>query len=1821
MSHLDPLILQKLQAFAQRRRKLIVLRGICAAIAMLLATMMIVALVDWLFVLDDWLRWTLSGIAYAAVLIAEWRACLRLLVQMPDPRRLARLIEHAEPKLREDLLSAVELGQGDGALDSAQFRQLVQTGVASRMEGLDVSRLLPVQLLRRSLIIVTVVLLVCAGALTLTGFQFGTSMIRALLPMLNLARVSKVQVHIIEPNPADETIAQGDAVPLLIEIGGQRTNKATLEIFTKSGGRELVPMNPSAQDQFAASIQVAREDIEYRIRAGDAMTRKYHLHAAPRPHIVRFFKTYHYPEYSKLPPKQVTEESGDLAALEQSKVDLELETDQPAKEAELRMERGKDNTVVPLTVLPNGHLSATVPLDRSGIYRVHLVAASTGFENKFSPEYELRADPDLVPQIEIEKPEHDLILPANEIVDFTGTASDDLAVDRVEQQYRVNGGEWKTLPIAITGGAKVKVENRWDLMQQGLKAGDTITTKLVAYDLKKNKGESTPIQITLTAAGFEMKRLQALENQRKLLQALSALRTAGDTMEKESNGARDQFAKLAESDPQRKQAAVGFDEALGEFEREEATAVTQLVETSRETQPGNLTSNFVMLARLLAKSEGGEEQYARDNLNLIAADPAAPFTRDLMREAADHSAHAAQRARLAQESCRTFVAGEEIDVLNENFQVVSREQERIANLAQTCGEDAAKWAQLTPRLRVVLTEAHTLGELMAATAAHAPGGVDERLRRAQKRIDEQSAAVDKPMAANTVGKEMLTAVTNLSKSLTEIRRMLLEVRSNTADGTVHAYAEMAREVGTAWSSFDKLRQESEQTLRSNQIPAEPRAGLATQRWNARSGLFKSYGDAEEGRSDADNYFVSDVRMLTLALDALRGPALSVANPSPDWDKAVQKITTLDQAFRVLESGHNLAELISQLDHLAAAERWEFAALRARTSNARDWRWSHQRMRTVSEELGRAQLASQETAKIVRQAQQIVNDTLGKEVRPVEDEMGMRFRQDREPVAVSGETQAVAVRVREALELLRKPMEEARKALSQFAPSLSELAAQLAQEAEDLKKKSADQAEKVANQEPEKAQSEAKQELAAQQKLNDKVDAFRDALRADAGKQDLLKQEGREHARDVDDALAMLHDPPPRAEQALNDAVEQERTAAKQDALKAAAGEQQKLADALNQVSKHFDALEKGESPQDTRTALREAEKDLGVKEQLDQQYANAEQLAELAGMSPEEMLKKLEKALPQNPAMQQELSAIAQAALTTANTKLADASNRENNVARDVQKLADQQEKQRQDAQNQQQQAMAQAQGQTQAQTQQAPAQGQQNAQNANTAAQPNAQNPAGQNQTAQNAASQSQPQAQPGAQNSQVANPSQPQPSATAQNQQGQQGQQGQAQAQPNSPQSAQSGTPQQGAQAPNPQLAQAAKQQPAVAHSAGEAGEDIQRAGRHEERLQNTTTGKQLQQLGEKVQKTAQGEVPAAQQALTAAQMAAQAQAPVNTANANLQNELAQLNQAAQAGQEMANQAGEQQQGQNQSGQPQTAQNAAGQQGQKSAGQKAQMAAQASHPESGQQANAQANAQNGQQQPGQASGQQQGQNANGQQAGQQTAQANASGPQGQAQPNGNGEQGAQPPANAEGQGQAGEMAAAPPTPAEQTWMARMLDALDAALHSAQAEGTQQANAQQGQAGQAAQGQQGQQNQQGQQGQQGQANQGQQSQGQGQPGQQAGQSDALAQAQQAMKAAAQANSAAMRSSRAEGDGQKPAGDVATGEQQAVSKGGVQANVGKLSHKAVPDLKSAQGGDWGHLPKKMAEQLSQGQRENVPAEYRNQIETYYRVIAERAKKE
>ena len=103
------------------------------------------------------------------------------------------------------------------------------------------------------------------------------------------------------------------------------------------------------------------------------------------------------------------------------------------------------------------------------------------------------------------------------------------------------------------------------------------------------------------------------------------------------------------------------------------------------------------------------------------------------------------------------------------------------------------------------------------------------------------------------------------------------------------------------------------------------------------------------------------------------------------------------------------------------------------------------------------------------------------------------------------------------------------------------------------------------------------------------------------------------------------------------------------------------------------------------------------------------------------------------------------------------------------------------------------------------------------------------------------------------------------------------------------------------------------------------------------------------------------------------------------------------------------------------------------------------------------------------------------------------------------------------------------------------------------------------------------------------------------------------------MAAAAQAAADSMRQSRAENSSPQP-GSLLSGSQSEKSMGGAKAEGTAMNSKALPNANDLKRGDWGKLPKKLAEQLTKGSQESIPGEYRQAVETYYRVIAEKTKK-
>ena len=718
-SGIDPIILQKLQAFASRRRALILLRGTLATVATLTAAMIVVAALDyWIPLLPDSLRWVLSGSAYAVVFAVAWWKCVNPLMHAPDQRQIARIVEHAEPKLREDLLSAVELGRTRGEVfDSEQFRGLVQTDVSARVKGLKMESLLPVGLLKRYLQVAAILGAALMVLMLASGFRFGNLFLRALLPGANLDRVSATQIVILEPVPGDQTVPQGDAVRLMIELKGQLATTARLESESPGHGREVVEMTPLGDHRFATTIQVARESVRYRVQAGDALTRRYELTAVARPHELAFEKIYEYPAYSRIPAQTVKEDSGGLAGLEGSEVQIKFTTNQKVKSGELRVDRGGITSVSPLESLPDGRLGARVPLSGSGTYRVHLIAAGTGFENKFSPEYEVRAEPDLLPTLVLEEPKQDLISKSDDLVRLSAAAADDIGLASIVQMVKVNEGAWKEVVLNADMKREARIEREWDLSEEGVKAGDLLTTKLIATDFKGGQAESRTLQVTVVAAGFEIQRLSGLATRQALYRAVKALATSGAALEEAARAARFKYDQSEDSDPERKQVLGAFVTAYGDYDAKLTAAWMALNTPLREVPANHEGADLVLLGRLLNRIHNGEAGQAVALTSMLDANPSMPAARELMREVHEIAGRVKSLASLARDAYDLTLAAEEIDVAAELCIVITAEQERIVAMAAAAGKPQ-DWSKVTTRLRTVLSVCQNVESILESLKSH-----------------------------------------------------------------------------------------------------------------------------------------------------------------------------------------------------------------------------------------------------------------------------------------------------------------------------------------------------------------------------------------------------------------------------------------------------------------------------------------------------------------------------------------------------------------------------------------------------------------------------------------------------------------------------------------------------------------------------------------------------------------------------------------------------------------------------------------------------------------------------------------------------------------------------------------------------------------------------------------------------------------------------------------------------------------------------------------------------------------------------------------------
>ena len=1250
----------RLRQYQRRRSRLILLRGVCAVTAILIGSMLVIVALDWWTTLPDWLRLALSSAAYASALVTAWFTCVRLLLHMPSERQLARLIESGEPGLREDLLSAVELGapDADPRFDSPLFRALLQKHVAHRMQGVRLGRVLPWRLVRGWFLAALLLLAVCVALVLAPWVRFPHRIARALLPTANLARLSRVQVTVRQPNPADTTVPHGEPVTVEVDLSGPKVSAVRLETRTSGGARQQLDMKVVEQRRYAAVIQVGRESLTWRVRAGDAVTRYYDLASRPRPFVRQFQKTYQYPDYAALPDRSVTETSGDLQALEGSIAEIIVTPDQPVSRGHLVVERQGQSESVALAPTDGGRLLASLTLDQNGTYQVQLTAAETGFESRFAPHYQITVEPDLAPTVSIRQPKGPLLAAADDILNLSGTAEDDLPLTSVQQWIQVNQQEWQRLDLPAPSDRRIDIAQTWDLLDLKLTGGDRVETKLVAVDRKGQVTESAPLQLTIRPAALDTRRHAALTEKER---AASAVQQYARSSQTHITRAKEILQSLADNqagEAQRQLYAVNVLESAARLTEDANTAQRVLVDVLRRMPNGSEAYDLLAAAAALTaiKHRAGRDLACQIHEMQQATEPDARKRHlDASREALDRAHHYAQQT----DQWLTAVLNADMSAvtLDDLFDVARFQQRSMPS------EDLSK-AEAKLARRVFARRETVVDEYLAALDTTARPTV-ERLNHGQLRDALAAIAAVRrhlePLASReSPGTRLLVYAEQLTQTIQRVRT-----------GLQPAFAEAADRLGKARPSFCATTAESvarqlsstqsvlEQSYQLHDSRPTPDAEHARRRLTSAEGpaaveSLRARAALEEVRPDADRQFVSDLDTIAAAAQAILVRASeSFTSTSPPTETSTdprKQFTELVQSAAVLATRHDVFEMLNAVHGLMENEKWLSSSALMFTQQGRDWDFLADRLDS---------LADTTVALVPAPLGKDVADRLRALARAshtsaVHQELDRRRRQADSVEELQVPLAAVQRDLLEIAKLLGAEIAVVRERLRALAPPVDRQLQQLAERAAKEEDESRQLGLQAAEQAPADTQPEAVQQRDEQQQLAEELQRILDTLRRLVHSQQLVDGQQQELAQDVDDAAALLRPPAQAADRNLQQAAQAANAPDQAKHLAEAANQQQRLAELLQQLAQHFARALAGEDVTASRAALRQAEEQYAQSADMQQMQQQVQQLSALAQLSPEDLLRALERELQRNRPMQRELDNITREILESSRRDLSE---------------------------------------------------------------------------------------------------------------------------------------------------------------------------------------------------------------------------------------------------------------------------------------------------------------------------------------------------------------------------------------------------------------------------------------------------------------------------------------------------------------------------------------------------------------------------------------
>ena len=361
---------------------------------------------------------------------------LRRRYRRTDVPRMAREIEADHPELHQLLLTAVdaEPERGTGRYNHLQkrvIREALERNCRRPWNRRDNEHYFFAQALNALCILAFLVV-----AVVLAGIRPPASATGGEVP-------DGVRV-----GPGDAEVERGSSLVVTATFEEDDVPaEATLILLPSEGPARRIPLVRNLEDPvFGTSVLSVDSDTIYSVEYGERNTRDYRLTVFDHPDLVQADATLDYPEYTRLPNREIRD-TRRITALEGTRLDYRLLLNKPGITATMTTRNG---TLVDLEGdrADPAALRLRMKLEEDETYRLDLKDAE-GRRNKAPIDLVVRVRENRHPELKLILPYGDARFSPVEEVDFAGEASDDFGLGAHGLAYTVGSGE----PVYLETGS------------------------------------------------------------------------------------------------------------------------------------------------------------------------------------------------------------------------------------------------------------------------------------------------------------------------------------------------------------------------------------------------------------------------------------------------------------------------------------------------------------------------------------------------------------------------------------------------------------------------------------------------------------------------------------------------------------------------------------------------------------------------------------------------------------------------------------------------------------------------------------------------------------------------------------------------------------------------------------------------------------------------------------------------------------------------------------------------------------------------------------------------------------------------------------------------------------------------------------------------------------------------------------------------------------------------------------------------------------------------------------------------------------------------